>query len=146
MARYSSSIRTALPPAEAFEYMADLRNFEHWDPGVRGVTQVDGDGADAGASFDVVVDAPRGGLTLRYETTHFDPPREAVIQARSRMFASIDRIKVVEDAESTVVTYDAILELNGLLRMFELVLRPVFNRIGDRANEGLIRALEGRPA
>ena len=97
MARYISSIRTSRSNVDAFEYMADLKNFEQWDPGVRSVTQVDGDGAGSGASFDVVVDALGRGLTLRYRTTHFDPPRRVVVEARSRLFTSIDQIDVGDD-------------------------------------------------
>jgi len=44
MARYRTTVRTDRPPSDAFAFMADLRNFEHWDPGVRRATQVDGDG------------------------------------------------------------------------------------------------------
>jgi carbon monoxide dehydrogenase subunit G len=143
---YNTSIRTSISPAEVFAFMADLRNLEQWDPGVQGVTQVDGDGAGPGSSFDVVVDAPRGGLTLRYNTTHFDPPRKAVVEARSRLFTSIDQIEVSEDGESTVVTYSATHDLNGPMRVFDRVLRPVFDRIGNRASSGLLRVLDGQPA
>ena len=146
MARYSTSIRTALAPADAFAYMTDLRNFEHWDPCVQAVTQVDGDGGGPGASFDVVVDTPRGGLTLRYITIYCDSPRKAIVEAKSRMFTSIDQIEVSEDSGSTVVTYDAKLDLNGPLRLFDLALRPVFDRIGKRANTSLLRVLDGQPA
>lgn len=146
MAHYRTSIRTDLAPSEAFAFMADLRNFEQWDPGVRAVTQVDGDGAGPGASFDVVVDAPGGGLTLRYETTRFEPPHKAVVEARSTLFTSVDLIEVSEEGGSTVVTYDATLSLNGPLQVFDLALRPVFDRIGNRANGGLLRVLEGQPA
>lgn len=146
MARYITSIRTSRSSVDAFEYMADLKNFEQWDPGVQGVTQVGGDGAGSGASFDVVVDASGRGLTLRYHTTHYDSPRKVVIEARSRLFTSIDRIDVRDDGASTVVTYDASLALNGPLRVFDFVMRPVFNRIGDRAKAGLLRVLDGQPA
>ncbi len=146
MARYITSIRTSRSSVDAFEYMADLRNFEQWDPGVQSVTQVNGDGAGSGASFDVVVDAPGRGLTLRYHTAHFDPPRKVVIEARSRLLTSIDKIDVRDDGASTVVTYDASLALNGPLRVFDFVMRPVFNRIGNRANTGLLRVLDGQSA
>jgi Polyketide cyclase / dehydrase and lipid transport len=146
MARYITSIRTSRSNVDAFEYMADLKNFEQWDPGVRRVTQVPGDGAGSSASFDVVVDAPGRGLTLHYHTTHFDPPRKVIIEARSRLFTSIDQIDVREDGASTVVTYDASLTLNGPLRVFHPVLRSVFNRIGDRARTGLLRVLDGQLA
>lgn len=128
MAVYSTSIRTSIPLDEAFAYMADLRNLEHWDPGVQEVTQVDGDGARPGSSFDVVVDTPGGGLTLRYHTTYFDPPRKAVVEARSRLFTSIDQIEVEVDGKSTVVTYSAT------------------HRIGNRASSALLRVLDGQPA
>ena len=44
------------------------------------------------------------------------------------------------------MTYDADLRLNGLLRIGDLGLRLVFDRIGDRAAAGLRRVLEGRRA
>jgi len=47
MARYIVQVRTPMPPAEAFAYMADLRSFAEWDPGVDRVNQI-GDRAAAG--------------------------------------------------------------------------------------------------
>ena len=35
MARYVTKLRTSRAPDEVFAYMADLRNFAGWDPGVR---------------------------------------------------------------------------------------------------------------
>jgi carbon monoxide dehydrogenase subunit G len=146
MARYVTSIRTSRPSVDAFAYIAHLTNLKQWDPGVQGVTQVGGDGAGPRASFDVVVAAPGRGLTLRYHTTHFDPPRKVVVEARSRVLKSVDQIVVRDDGASTVVTYDASLTLEGPLRVFDFVVRPVFKRIGDRARSGLIRVLDGQAA
>lgn len=39
MTRYQTKLRTPLSAEQAFAYMADLRNFAEWDPGVRRVTQ-----------------------------------------------------------------------------------------------------------
>lgn len=143
MARYRTTVRTDLAPADSFAFMADLRNFEHWDPGVQRATQVEGEGGGPDASFDVVVDAPGKGLTLRYVTTEYDAPRHVVVRAESRMFTSLDRIDVEPDGTGSLVTYDAELRLNGPLAVFDLVLRPFFDRIGGRADEGLQRALHG---
>ena len=60
MARYVVHVRTPMPAAEAFEYMADLRNSPEWDPGVDRVEQVTGNGAGPGAAFDVAVKCPAG--------------------------------------------------------------------------------------
>mgnify|MGYP001814446472 CR=1 FL=1 len=143
MARYRTTVRTDRTPEDAFAFMADLRNFEHWDPGVQDVTQVEGSGGGDDAVFAVVVDAPGAGLTLRYETTEFDAPSTVVVRAESKMFTSLDRIEVEPDGDGALVTYDAELVLNGPLGIFDLALRPVFGRIGSRADEGLQRALDG---
>ena len=123
--------------------MADLRNFAEWDPGVKRVTQVEGSGGGPDASFDVVVKSGRGEMTLRYVTTQYDEPRMLVIEARSRMLTSIDRVTVVGSGTGCRVTYDAELKLNGLLRFGDLLLKPLFKRIGDRAAQGLTTALAG---
>ena len=68
MARYLINVRSPMAPAEAFAYMADLRNFAEWDPGVDDVDQVDGDGPGPDAAFDVGVKLPGWTMTLRYET------------------------------------------------------------------------------
>jgi carbon monoxide dehydrogenase subunit G len=143
MARYSTTVRTPLAPAEAFAYMADLRNFVRWDPGVTGVTQVNGDGGGARSVFDVVVKSVGKDLTLQYVTTRYDEPSSVHVEARSAMLTSIDRIDIVPDGDGSRVTYHAELRLNGPLRVFDLGLRLAFQRIGDRAAAGLERALRG---
>jgi carbon monoxide dehydrogenase subunit G len=143
MARYRTTIRTDRTPEDAFAFMADLRNFEAWDPGVQEATQVDGEGGGPDATFDVVVDAPGKGLTLRYVTTEYDAPRHVTVRAESKMFTSLDRIDVEPDGSGSLVTYDAELSLNGPLSAFDLALRPIFGRIGGRADRGLQQALDG---
>ena len=127
--------------------MADLRNFARWDPGVTDVNQVHGEGGGPKSVFDVVVKSVGGGTTLQYVTTHYDEPRSVQVEARSSMLTSIDRIDVVPDdsgsGTGSLVTYDAELRLNGVLAVFGVGLKPVFNRIGDRAAAGLERALDG---
>jgi carbon monoxide dehydrogenase subunit G len=147
MARYITKARTARPADEVFAYLADMRSFAEWDPGVRGVVQVEGDGAGSDAVFDVTVAgvgvAPD--LTLRYRTVEYAPPGTLLVLAESTLFTSEDRITVEADHTGTVVTYDADLRLRGVLRLGDPVLRLVFGRIGDRAAAGLQRALDGQP-
>jgi carbon monoxide dehydrogenase subunit G len=145
MARYVTTLRTDRPAEEVFAYLADLRNFADWDPGVRRVVQVEGDGAGADAVFDVTVAGIGRDLTLRYRTLEHDPPTNLLVLAESPLFTSEDRITVEADDAGTLVTYDADLRLNGLLRLGDLGLRLVFGRIGDRAAGGLRRALDGQP-
>jgi len=141
MARYVTTVRTAKTPREAFAYMADLRNFAEWDPGVKAVRQVEGSGGGPDSVFDVTVASPGRDLTLRYVTKEYDAPRNLLVVARSLVFTSIDRITVEPHDSGSVVTYDADLRLNGVLRVGDLGLRLMFGQIGDRAAAGLRRAL-----
>ena len=146
MARYVTTVRSAKTPREAFAYMADLRNFAEWDPGVKAVRQVEGSGGGPDAVFDVTVVAPGPDLTLRYVTEEHDAPRNLLVVARSSVFTSIDRITVEPDGTGSVITYDADLRLNGVLRVGDLGLRLVFGQIGDRAAAGLRRVLGAQVA
>jgi hypothetical protein len=141
MAKYTVSVESSKSVEEAFAYMADLRNFANWDPGVLTVTQVAGDGAGLGSSFDVAVKSVGGGTVLRYETLEYDEPGNLLVEARNSKFTSIDRIAVVAKDEGSIVTYAAELLLNGCLSPLNPLLGLVFNRIGDRAAAGLRRVL-----
>jgi len=57
MARYVTSVATPLSATEAFSYMADVTHFVEWDPGVKRVRRVTGDGAGVGAAYDLTVQA-----------------------------------------------------------------------------------------
>ncbi|MTA88417.1 MAG: hypothetical protein F2549_05285, partial [Actinobacteria bacterium] len=82
MAKYTVRVESSKSVEEAFAYMADLRNFANWDPGVLTVTQVAGDGAGLGSSFDVAVKSVGGGTVLRYETLEYDEPGNLLVEAR----------------------------------------------------------------
>lgn len=145
MARYVTTLRTDRSPRDVFTYMADLRNFAEWDPGVVKVQQVEGDGGGAGAVFDVSVKGPGRTIDLRYVTTTYEPSKNLLVVARSSMFTSTDRVTVVADGSGSIVTYDADLQFNGALKLFDPLLKLSFGKIGDRAAAGLRRVLDGTP-
>ena len=139
MARYTTTIRTPWSAERAFDYMADLRNFEKWDPGVRSSRLVAGTEPGLGAAYDVTVT----GTELRYKVTEFVRPTRTVAEAESARLRSYDVIDIAPNGSGADVTYDATLELKGLFRVVEPVMRIIFRRIGDKAGAGMARALEG---
>lgn len=144
MARYVTSISTPKSPEEAFAYMADLRHFEDWDPGVKKVVQVDGDGAGPGSSFDVTVAGPVGDMTLRYRTLTWRPTSSLVVEASNLWMTSHDRIVVeAADGGGCTVTYDAEVRLRGPLHVADSLMGPGFDKIGAAAAKGLCRVLDG---
>ena len=132
-----------MSPDEAFAYMADLNNFARWDPGVDAVDQVEGDGPGPDASFDVDVKVAGRTVTLRYDTVSYDPPTSVVAYAESSVLTSRDTITVEPDGSGSIVTYDAVLKLKGLLGLADPLLGLSFQQIGDRAADGMLTALSG---
>ena len=94
MARYVTSLRTERSPSDAFNYMADLRNFAEWDPGVRKVTQISGDGGGPSATFDVTVASVGRDMKLRYVTKEYAPSSALLVIAETSKLISTDRITV----------------------------------------------------
>lgn len=142
MARYVTTVATPLTPEEAFAYMADVTHFAEWDPGVKRVVRVTGDGPGVGAAYDLTVTA--GGTTvMRYEVKAYEPPRRLLLLARTTFLTSEDEVRVEPSASGARVTYDARLTLNGPLGLFDPLLGLALRRIGDRAAAGLRRVLQG---
>ena len=145
MATFVTTIRSPLPAEEAFAYMANLSNFEEWDPGVVSAEQVTGNGPGLGAEYDVEVEGIVGTLTLRYRLTSHEPPRWVVAEAETSWLRSLDRITVEPAGDGgSLVTYDAELTLNGPLKLADPLLALAFERIGRRAEQGLVDALQGQ--
>lgn len=139
MARYVTKVRTQRPADEVFAYMADLRNFAEWDPGVKKVVQAVGDGGGPATEFDVTV----SGTTLRYVTREHVAPTHLLVVAESSTLVSTDRVTVEAADDGAIVTYDADLQLKGVFKVFTPALAIAFGRIGDRAAAGLRRVLDG---
>ncbi len=142
MARYVDAVNSPWLPDAAFAYMADARNFAEWDPGVRSSTLVRGEQPGPGAAFEVVVNAGPRTMTLTYEVVEWEPPRRLVLRGETRSIRSNDTVRIDATDTGSTVTYDAELDLRGLLRLFDPLLGLSFRKIGDRAAAGLRRVLE----
>jgi carbon monoxide dehydrogenase subunit G len=143
MARYVTKVRTPRSPEDAFEFMADLRNFEQWDPGVHKVTQFKGIGPGVDSEFDVTVASVGRDIKMRYRTTEFVSPTMVLVVAKTAMLTSTDRITIDADGSGSIVTYDAELCLRGVWKVFAPAMALSFRKIGDRAAAGLRTALDG---
>ena len=143
MAHYVARIRTDMPVEDVFAYMADVRNFEEWDPGVVRSVQVEGDGPGKGSAYDVTVPSFGRELTLRYTMTEYSPPGRMVVIGKSQLLTSIDVIEVSRVGDQTEFLYDATLRLKFPLSLGDPILNRVFRPIGDKAAGGMEKALSG---
>jgi hypothetical protein len=142
MARYVTTIPSSKTPAEAFAYMADLRNFAEWDRNIIKVEQIEGNGGGLNTVFDITVRGIGGKPSvLRYKTVEFDEHNNVLVKGRNTLFTSVDRVTIVPTATGCDVTYDAILTANWIVAPMNLVLGAVFNKVGNAATKGLRRVL-----
>src|ERR1044072_4195066 len=122
MARYLTTIESALPQGEAFAYMADFANARLWDPSVSEARRVGEAPVGIGAAFDLVARFGGRDVPLRYEVVEYDSPRRVVLEARRPRFVSRDTITVEPDASGSIVHYDATLAFGGIGRLLDPVL------------------------
>lgn len=141
MARYATTVESALSPADAFAYMADFANARHWDPSVLEAAPTTEGAVGTGAAFDLVVRFGGRTLPLRYEIVSYEEPRQLVIEAKKPSFISRDTITVSPSGAGSTVHYDALLVFNGVGRVLDPVLQLIFNRTGDKAAAGMRAAL-----
>jgi Polyketide cyclase / dehydrase and lipid transport len=151
MARYTTTIRTPWTVEKAFDYLADVRNFDDWDPGTERSTQVVGTGPGPDAEYDLVVKTGPTSMTMHYEVVEFDHPRAIRLTAKTPVLSSLDEITVGPSTATgggagsggAEVTYSATLTLAGPLVLADPLLSMLFRGVGDRAAEGLCEALDG---
>lgn len=139
MAHYVATVRTPWPAEKAFSYVADFRNLEEWDPGVKSATMSKGSEPGEGTVYSVNA----SGADLDYVTLSYEFPTQTALEAKSKLVRSYDIVKVESNGDGALVTYDATLEMRGLAAILNPVLGLFFNRIGDRAVAGMERVLDG---
>lgn len=140
MAHYIATVETSKSAQEVFDYISDFRNLEQWDPGVSSASMTEGDAPGVGTVYSVKA----SGADLDYVTLSYSRPTESTLEAKSRFVRSYDTVTVEEAGSGSKVTYDAILELRSFAAVLNPILGFFFDRIGDRAVEGLERELDGR--
>ena len=75
--------------------------------------------------------------TLVYRIVEFVPGETVTLRGENATVVSLDRIRFEPSDGGTRVTYDADLALKGPLRIADPLLGLAFNRVGERALEGL---------
>ena len=142
MARYKATVNTERPQKDAFEYMADFANSQEWDPTVLRTERLSEDPLGRGARFGLLVAFLGRKIELEYETVEVEVPDRVVLRAESNSVVSVDEMTFQTlESGGTALTYDANLQLKGALRVLDPLLRLAFNRVGDKARDGIARRL-----
>jgi hypothetical protein len=139
--RYVTEITTHRPAPEAFAYMAAFDNIRDWDPTVSSAKRLDKGELRTGSAFEVVIALRGREQRLRYEIVRLDPGHLVALEADARSYRSFDTISVRPDGDGSVVTYEAVLDLQGPAKILSPLFGKAFRRVGDNAARGLRREL-----
>lgn len=140
MARYVGKVETTRSPAHAFDYLADFSSVCKWDPTAVSAENLSGRVGE-GAEFRVVVRFAGRENEFVYRTLTFERPDQIVLRAESSTVVSLDTISFRAHGSGTEVTYDAVLEPKGAMKLAGPILSLLFKRLGDNAAAGLEREL-----
>lgn len=147
MIRVEARVRIHKEATRALVYLADFRNLPSWDPGIAEVEQLGGDGPAEGASYRVVARFLGARVPMRYRTVRFDPVSGvAEIRGETLTLIAVDRITVrpvgssgrgTNGSEEAEVHWQADFTMKGPMRLAEPVMKPLFDRLGRKAMDGL---------
>ena len=142
MARYRTTLTTALEPTEAFAYLARFSNAAEWDPGVTSAEELTSGHPALGSTYRLVVKFLGLSTPMDYSIHEIEVPHRVVLQAENVAIRSTDVIEVVpRPSGGSDVVYEANLTTKGVFVVISPVIALAFRRVGDRAAEGLRQAL-----
>jgi Polyketide cyclase / dehydrase and lipid transport len=141
MAHYRASMDTQQSREELFAYLSDFSTTREWDPSVVEAQRLNSQAVGEGTEFRLVAVFLGRKNRLTYRIVRYDPPRAVTFIGENATVISRDRITFETTTDGTRVTYDADLALKGPLRIADPLLGLAFNRVGDRALDGLRQTL-----
>lgn len=146
MANYTATVTSPRPADEVFAYLADFRTVQEWDPSITASEHINGDDpVKVGAMFKVTTSTKLKDVVLEYTTTELERPHKIVLVGENDTTTSTDTITIEERADGGCdVTYDAELELKGARKLADPLLDLGFQRLGDKAKQGLAEKLQLR--
>ena len=141
MARYVAPVESSRTAEDAFAYLSAFDNIRDWDPSVVFARRLDEGALRVGSAFEVVVRQGSKETPLRYEVRAYDPAGSITVEAIASTYRSLDTISVVARDAGSAVTYDALLEPRGLMRLATPLVNRAFKRLAEDAQRGLERVL-----
>ncbi len=141
--RFSEQIVVSRPAADAFQYIAEFENTAEWDPGIAESRKLTDGPVRVGSQFDVVALFRGKRQRFRYTVTELDDGRRIVLEGVGAKATSVDAITVDSTSDSgSRISYTADIQLKGLRRLAEPLLKPMLAKTGEDALAGLKQKLD----
>ena len=129
---------------EAFAFVADFTHVVEWDPGITESAKVGDEPVGVGTEFAVVSNFAGRSLPLTYVVEAWDAPNRAILATSTSRFDGRDTITFRSVDGGTEIDYVAEFSFKGLMRLAEPFLKGTFNRLGQKAMDGVVEAVAAR--
>lgn len=146
MTRLHEIIETPLPVEDAFAFVADFANSQHWDPGVATSQRIDDGPVGLGARYRLGVRMRGRVAPMEYRITTFEAPRRVVLTGEGSGVSAVDEIRFEPTSKGTRIDYTADIRLGGWMRLIQPLVGGAFEKIAKDALGGMQRALDERAA
>jgi carbon monoxide dehydrogenase subunit G len=144
MTRLHEIIETPLPVDEAFAFVADFANAQHWDPGVATSERADAGPVGLGARYRLGVRMRGRVAPMEYRITTWEPTSRVVLTGEGSNVSAVDEIRFEPAGSGTRIDYTADIRLGGWMRLAQPFAGGAFKKIAKEALGGMQRALDER--
>lgn len=144
MPRLHETIDTRLPLEDAFAFVADFANAQHWDPGVATSERIDPGPVGLGARYGLGVRMRGSVAPMEYRITTWEPTSRVVLTGAGSNVSAVDEIRFEAIPGGTRIAYTADIHLTGWMRLVEPFVGGQFEKIAKDALGGMQKALDER--
>ena len=131
-------IQVARPPAETFQFLADLRNEREWNPRVVRIEQTSPGSISAGTTFRGTY---KGLGALETELVEVDPPRRLTFRSRGPRMVIDGAFELAPAEGGTDLILRATFQPRGPFRPLAPLMALVLRRQNEAAARRLAQAL-----
>ncbi len=126
------------------DYLRDFAHAESWDPGTVTCTQVSSGEVGTGTTWHNVSEILGRKTELSYQLTHADPYHLTFVGTNKTATAT-DDMTFEAVGDTTSITYQATVTLNGLAKLAEPLMRREFEKLAGKTVDQMTRTLEALP-
>ncbi len=142
MPTVSRTFSVSPPPNRVVEYLKDFSNAEQWDPGTVRCTRNGSGPIGEGSSWHNVSKIVGVTAELTYTLERLSDS-ELVFVGKNKSSTSIDTISIDAEDGGSVLTYRADLEMHGLAKLLNPVMKVVFEKLANDTEKQMTIVLNG---
>src|SRR6478735_7544236 len=134
-------VQTTLDAPSTFAYLSAFEHTPTWDPGTPVVEKQSTGPVAVGTKYHAVAEFRGKRQQIDYVVTEISADR-IQLRGENKTVISVDTISVRPSKSGSEVTYTAEFTLKGFANLAEPFVKPMFEKLGDPAADGMKKQLD----